>query len=455
MRAHGLPGGGGGVERRDVRPFGGGDPGWRQLVDPGLQVGRRPAVRRGPRRGRTPLGRRGHPLHRPRPELRSGHPRARPPGDHRRDPRRSRRRHVVRGADAARDEARRGDRRTRPVVRAGAVHELGHRGHEHRRPAGTRLHRSRPGGDLPRQLPRCHRCPARRRWQRRRHARAAGYRGRPGRCGGRDARRPVQRGAHARRVGGVRDGRTDRRQHGIGRPAPWLSRGVAGRMRPGRRRVGVRRGDQRVPGRAGRSPAAVFGHARPHHVRQGDRWRSSDRLRRWTAPDHGDAVADRARLPRRHAGRQSARHGGRPGSAERARRRRLRGARRSRPAAGGDDGRGLLVSRLSRPVPGGRHVDRHVLQRRRRSGRLRRRQAHRRSRLRALLPRHARARAWRWRRAPTRRCSWASPTPTTCSTRSPRPPSGQPRRHRGRRTRPSVRGRPVRPRSTPPTGAVP
>ena len=44
------------VERRDVRPFGGGDPWRRQLVDPGLQVGRRPAVRRGARRGRHTSG---------------------------------------------------------------------------------------------------------------------------------------------------------------------------------------------------------------------------------------------------------------------------------------------------------------------------------------------------------------------------------------------------------------
>ena len=71
------------VERRDVGALDAGDPRRRQLVDPGLQGGGRSAVRRRPRRGAVRVGRRGNAVHRPRPELRRGHPRPRPPGDHR------------------------------------------------------------------------------------------------------------------------------------------------------------------------------------------------------------------------------------------------------------------------------------------------------------------------------------------------------------------------------------
>ena len=152
---------------------------------------------------------------------------------------------------------RRGDRRTRPVVRAAAVHELGHRGRGHRRPAGTRLHRSRPGGDLPRQLPRRHRCPARRRWQRRRHTRAARHRGRaPGQV--RWPRRSSSRTTWCpRSTGSVACVMVEPIAADVGlvAPAARLPRGVAGRVRPGRRRVGVRRGDQAVSGSGRAGPS--------------------------------------------------------------------------------------------------------------------------------------------------------------------------------------------------------
>ena len=48
------------VQRRAVRALDAGDPRRRQLVDPGLQGGRRPPVRRRPGRGPVRLGRRGH-----------------------------------------------------------------------------------------------------------------------------------------------------------------------------------------------------------------------------------------------------------------------------------------------------------------------------------------------------------------------------------------------------------
>ena len=72
------------VQRRAVRALDGGDPRRRELVDPGLQGRRWAPVRRRPGRGPVRLGRRGHPLHRPRPELRRRHPRPRPPGRSRR-----------------------------------------------------------------------------------------------------------------------------------------------------------------------------------------------------------------------------------------------------------------------------------------------------------------------------------------------------------------------------------
>ena len=87
-----------------------GDPRRGQLQHPGVQGRRRHAVHRRARRGAVRVGRRGHPLHRPRAELRRGHPRPRPPGDHRRRVRRGDARHVVRRADARRAGAGRGDR---------------------------------------------------------------------------------------------------------------------------------------------------------------------------------------------------------------------------------------------------------------------------------------------------------------------------------------------------------
>ena len=89
--------------------------------------------------------------------------------------------------------------------------------------------------DVPRQLPRRHRRPARRRRQRRGDARAAWYGGRAGRGGRRDDGRAVQRRAVARRRCRRRDPRTGRRQHGGDRPAARVPRGRAGGVRPGRR----------------------------------------------------------------------------------------------------------------------------------------------------------------------------------------------------------------------------
>ena len=115
------------------------DPRRRQLVDPRVQVGRRHAVRRRPRRGPVRVGRRGHPLHRPRPELRRGHPRPRPPGDHRRASPRPRPDGTSYGAPTPR-EMKLAEAIAERVaeLRAGAADELRHRGDEHRGAPGPR-----------------------------------------------------------------------------------------------------------------------------------------------------------------------------------------------------------------------------------------------------------------------------------------------------------------------------
>ena len=205
------------VQRRAVRPFEAGHPRRRELVDPGLQGGRRRAVRRRPRVGRDDHRRRGHHLLRPGAELRGDHPRPCPPGGHRRAAPRRRRRHVVRRADATGDEARRSDQRAGAELRAGPPDELGHRGDEHRRPTGPWRDRPRPHRHVRRQLPRRHRRAARRRRQRRRHARPAGHGRRAAGGRGRDDGRAVQRRARTRRPGRRRHRRADRGQHGRGR----------------------------------------------------------------------------------------------------------------------------------------------------------------------------------------------------------------------------------------------
>ena len=125
-------------QRRAVRARAAGDPRWRQQPGAGVQERRRHAVLRGPGRGRPRVGRRGPPLHRPRPVLRRHHRRPRPPGDRRGGAARRRRRHVVRRPHRARGAARRGDQRARAVGRAGAPGVVGHRGHDVGDPRGAR-----------------------------------------------------------------------------------------------------------------------------------------------------------------------------------------------------------------------------------------------------------------------------------------------------------------------------
>ena len=134
--------------------------------------------------------------------------------------------------------------------------------------------------------------------------------------------------------GGRRDRRAGRRQHGRRSPrSPGSSTGCAPSA-TGSARCSIF--DEVITGfrlDTGRRPGQVRRHARPHDVRQGDRRRPADRRRRRPARGDGDAVAARPGVPRRHAGRQPARHGRRAGRARPARRRRLHRAVGPGPAA--------------------------------------------------------------------------------------------------------------------------
>ena len=109
-------------------------------------------------------------------------------------------RHDLRGADAGRGPAGRGDLRAGARLRAGAARVVGDRGGHERRAPGPRRHRARPGRQVRRLLPRPLRRPAGRRGQRRGHARPARLGRRVRRRGGRHRGRALQRGARARRA---------------------------------------------------------------------------------------------------------------------------------------------------------------------------------------------------------------------------------------------------------------
>ena len=133
---------------------------------------------------------------------------------------------------------------------------------------------------------------------------------------------------------------------GVIPPAARLPRGPARRVRPRRRGADLRRGHHRVPARHRRRPGEVRRAARPHDVRQGDRRGTADRRRRRAARGDGGADPARAGVPRRHAGRQPAGHGGRARRPRPPRPRRLHragGARSAprRPAARRVRGGGL------------------------------------------------------------------------------------------------------------------
>ncbi len=124
---------------------------------------------------------------------------------------------------------------TRPGarMRAGPTGVVGHRGGHERDPGGPRVHGPGPNRQVRRLLPRALRRAPGRRGQRGGHPRAARLGRRAGRRGGRHRGRPLQRGARARRPGGVRDRRGGGRQHGTGPAGAGLPRGSAGSLRRG------------------------------------------------------------------------------------------------------------------------------------------------------------------------------------------------------------------------------
>ena len=135
---------------------------------------------------------------------------------------------------------------------------------------------------------------------------------------------------------------------GVVAPAPGFLAGPARRVRPCRCAAGLRRSDHRLPARPRRGPGEIrrdadlttFGKVIGGGLPIG----SVGGRRR----DHGDAVAARPGVPRRHAGRQPAGNGRGSRGTERARRRRVRRAHRPRRPAVVAAGRGVRRCRHRR-----------------------------------------------------------------------------------------------------------
>ena len=154
-------------------------------------------------------------------------------------------------------------------------------------------------------------------------------------------RRRRRRGLRAVRRGARRDPRrAGGREHGLRPAGAGLPRGAPGARRRDGRAARVRRGDDRLPGRARRRAGALRRPARPDHPRQDRRRRAPGGGLRGPRRADGAARARRRRLPGRDALREPARdrcgHLRAPTSP---RRRRLRGARATRRAPRGTGSR--------------------------------------------------------------------------------------------------------------------
>ena len=219
----------------------------------------------------------------------------------------------LRCPDRGRGQDGRTDLRDRAVHRDGATGEFRHRGHHERFAGGARLHGSRFGDQVCRQLPRARRflaCQGRLR---------AGHLGhlRLGRRAGRlcrdHASAAVQRcGSRPgsvldlRRQACGRDPRAGCREHGLRAASARLLASLARSVHRERDGADLRRGDDRVPSCAGRSAVPVWGHPRYDHAGQGHRRRPADRRVRRTERDHAARRPARRRLPRGDAFRESA-----------------------------------------------------------------------------------------------------------------------------------------------------
>ena len=139
------------------------------------------------------------------------------------------------------------------------------------------------------------------------------------------------RGARGRDRRGHR--RAGRRQHGRRARRARVPRGDRRGVRESRRGLGLRRGDDRLPGRPRRNAGARRSPPGPHVPRQ-DRRRRDAARRLWRqARDHGEGRAARARLSGRDAEREPGGRQRRPRHARAPRRRALRAPRGARRTA--------------------------------------------------------------------------------------------------------------------------
>ena len=120
---------------------------------------------------------------------------------------------------------------------------------------------------------------------------------------------------------------------GLVAPRRRLPRGAARALHAHRRAARVRRGDHRLPRRAGRRAGQVRHHARPLDLRQGHRRRAPARRGRRRGRGHGRARPARPRVPGGHAVGEPARDRGRARGARAARRRRVRPRSKQPPSA--------------------------------------------------------------------------------------------------------------------------
>ena len=202
-------------------------------------------------------------------QLHLADPRPRPPGGRRRGGGAGPSRLRVRRPDRDRGRARRGDPATRPIDRAPALHQLGHRGDDVRHPGGAGVHRPAAHRQVRALLPR---------HARRGHGRHGGCAG--GRCRGsspscrgatRMASKPTLRGREGDLAAIIIE--PVQGAGGVRAPEPgFLDWSCAAFTERVGRAADLRR-DHLVPGRARRCAGALRRTARPDDPGQDHRWR--------------------------------------------------------------------------------------------------------------------------------------------------------------------------------------
>ena len=305
-----------------VRPRASADARRRQFAGARVQVGRRRTVLRAARGRRVPVRRRRQPLHRLRRLLGADDRRPQPSGGARCRAAHRARRPELRHAESAGSDDGRNHRATGAGLRNGAHGQLRHRGDAVGDPPRARRDRARAHRQVRGLLPRPRRLVPGQGRQRRADLRRADLAGRA-----EGARRPDADAAYNdfdarhRAVRRMRrrhrrpDRRAGRRQRQLPAAARGLPAAPARAVHAARRAADLRRGDDRLPRRAGRRAGALRRHAGPVHLRQDHRRRHAGRrLRRPPRADAADR-AERPDLPGRHAQRQSGGDGRGPGDA--------------------------------------------------------------------------------------------------------------------------------------------